>query len=678
MDLKELKTSSRYLSILNANWIYNIKDFFLYLPRDYEDRTEIKKVRDLVIDNTTQTTKWELISKNMINTARWKKLIEIILEDEIWNKIFVNIMNNTYYFQTLEKGKFYVIVGKPKFQRWKIIFWNPKIINSENMKNNEQTWRIYPIYSELMWIKASRFAKKILENIEKLDYLFPDPLPQSIINSYWLLNLWEAIRNIHFPQSFEKLTKAQYRIYFDKVLKIQIVSQISKIKHKKEIKSKLIPKWEVIKNFLNTLPFDLTNAQKKAIKICIEDICSWKPMLRLLQWDVGSGKTVVAIAIAYYIKNVLGKQSAILAPTEVLAKQHFLWINKFLLPLWIKIDLLTWSTSLKDKEKIKQNLFNSNTDIVVWTTAIIQDTVDFCNLWFVVIDEQHKFWVKQRWYLKKFNTPHILQMTATPIPRSLAIAFFGEFDVSIIDELPAGRKKIHTKVITENQFNKLKEWILQKIDQGQQVYIITPLIEESEAMENVANVMQEYENTKDFFSSISDKVDVLHGKMSSKDKDLVMNKFKNNKTKILVSTTVIEVWVDSPTATIILIKNSERFGLSQLHQLRGRVGRSDLQSYCFLMTTSKSQDTIQRLKNMEKYSDWFNLSQIDLQTRGWWEILWIKQSWQTDIPINILMDTEFLEKVQNASIDILQTYPKLENLNLLKKEILKSDPNILS
>nr|WP_244831481.1 helicase-related protein [Candidatus Vampirococcus lugosii] len=194
-------------------------------------------------------------------------------------------------------------------------------------------------------------------------------------------------------------------------------------------------------------------------------------------------------------------------------------------------------------------------------------------------------------------------MTATPIPRSLAIAFFGEFDVSIIDELPAGRKKIHTKVITENQFNKLKEWILQKIDQGQQVYIITPLIEESEAMENVANVMQEYENTKDFFSSISDKVDVLHGKMSSKDKDLVMNKFKNNKTKILVSTTVIEVGVDSPTATIILIKNSERFGLSQLHQLRGRVGRSDLQSYCFLMTTSKSQDTIQRLKNMEKYSD---------------------------------------------------------------------------
>ncbi|MBS8121527.1 ATP-dependent DNA helicase RecG [Candidatus Vampirococcus lugosii] len=678
MDLKELKTSSRYLSILNANGIYNIKDFFLYLPRDYEDRTEIKKVRDLVIDNTTQTTKGELISKNMINTARGKKLIEIILEDEIGNKIFVNIMNNTYYFQTLEKGKFYVIVGKPKFQRGKIIFWNPKIINSENMKNNEQTGRIYPIYSELMGIKASRFAKKILENIEKLDYLFPDPLPQSIINSYGLLNLGEAIRNIHFPQSFEKLTKAQYRIYFDKVLKIQIVSQISKIKHKKEIKSKLIPKWEVIKNFLNTLPFDLTNAQKKAIKICIEDICSGKPMLRLLQGDVGSGKTVVAIAIAYYIKNVLGKQSAILAPTEVLAKQHFLGINKFLLPLGIKIDLLTGSTSLKDKEKIKQNLFNSNTDIVVGTTAIIQDTVDFCNLGFVVIDEQHKFGVKQRGYLKKFNTPHILQMTATPIPRSLAIAFFGEFDVSIIDELPAGRKKIHTKVITENQFNKLKEWILQKIDQGQQVYIITPLIEESEAMENVANVMQEYENTKDFFSSISDKVDVLHGKMSSKDKDLVMNKFKNNKTKILVSTTVIEVGVDSPTATIILIKNSERFGLSQLHQLRGRVGRSDLQSYCFLMTTSKSQDTIQRLKNMEKYSDGFNLSQIDLQTRGGGEILGIKQSGQTDIPINILMDTEFLEKVQNASIDILQTYPKLENLNLLKKEILKSDPNILS
>ena len=678
MDLKSLKTSQKYYNILYYEWINSMKDFFLYMPRDYEDRRQIKNATDIILDWSTQTVKGQALSKNMIKTPRWKTLIEISLQDEKSNKFFVNILHSTYYMKVVQKENWYQVIGKPKIQRWKIIFWNPKIVPSEDLQTEAETGRIYPIYSELMWIKPSWFSKKILKNIGLVDSIFEETLPKEILQKYNLMWIKESIKNIHFPQNFDKLHQAQYRIYFDKLLQIQLISQLSKHKHKQHKKESHTPQWDVVKNFLTNLPFQLTTAQKKATKKCIEDVCSWVPMMRLLQWDVGSGKTIVATILAFYMKKVLGQQAAFLAPTEVLANQHFLEINKFLLPLWIKIDLLVGSTTPKNKDRIKQDISSWRTDIVIWTTAVIQKKVNFNNLWLVIIDEQHKFWVKQRWYLRKFDNPHVLQMTATPIPRSLAIAFFGEFDISIIDEMPAGRKPIYTKLINEKEIKKIKQWILQKIQQWQQVYIITPLIEESESLDNVSNVMEEFENTKILFEEIKEQIWVLHGKMSSKEKEQAMKQFKNNETKILVSTTVIEVWVDSPTATIMIIKSAERFGLSQLHQLRWRVGRSDIQSYCFLVANSKWEDTIQRLKNMEKYTDWFKLSEIDLQNRGGGEILWLRQSWQTDIPISILTDTTLLENVQQAANEILSNYPNLKWVVNLKQELQNKDKDILS
>jgi len=437
------------------------------------------------------------------------------------------------------------------------------------------------------------------------------------------------------------------------------------------------PARTTIRSFISTLPFTLTTAQKKVIKQIIDDFHKPQPMLRLLQWDVGSGKTIVATTAAYYIIKEFGWQVAFLAPTEILAKQHLKNLAKYLLPLWIKVELLVGSMTKSQKEKIKQKLASWEIDLIVWTHAIIQEDVDFADLQFAIIDEQHRFWVQQRAFFKKFGSPHILQMTATPIPRSLALAFFGEFDVSIIDELPAWRKPITTKIITEEEFVKLKQWILTKINQWQQLYYITPLIEESDKLDEVASATQEYENLQKIFPELKDQIALLHWKLKSKEKDKIMEDFKKWKYKILVSTTVVEVGVDVPQATMIFIKNAERFGLAQLHQLRGRVGRSDLQSYCFLITKSKSWEAYKRLKAMEKTNDWFALAELDLKLRWGGEILWVKQSWAWDIPVEILSNVKFLEKVQQAAKWLLERYPNLEWLPVLKEKVLNQDRNLL-
>lgn len=312
-------------------------------------------------------------------------------------------------------------------------------------------------------------------------------------------------------------------------------------------------------------------------------------------------------------------------------------------------------------------------DVIVGTHALIQEWVSAKNIQLAVIDEQHKFGVKQRSFFKQFDNPHILQMSATPIPRSMALAFFGEFDVSIIDEMPAWRLPIHTKIITNAQWIKSKPRILDKIHKGEKVFIVTPLIEESEKLEDVTAATQAFEETQDLFPEIRHHIGLIHGKMKANDKEAIMHAFKEGKIKILVATTVIEVWVDIPEATIMIIKNAERFGLSQLHQLRGRIGRSDLQSHCFLQTAKKSGDTYQRLKALEDTNDGFKLAEIDLQNRGAGEMLGIRQSGESDIPMEILTNIKFIELVQQAAIELLQTYPNLQWLPDLQNTLLNSE-----
>jgi ATP-dependent DNA helicase RecG len=479
-----------------------------------------------------------------------------------------------------------------------------------------------------------------------------------------------------------KLQKqALQRIFFDRLLRVQLHSLLQKEEYEQKSLKRVDesdPRREIIKEFIEKLPFTLTNAQKKVIKHCIESIHDKKPMMALLQWDVGSWKTIVAATIAYYMYKFKNKQSIFIAPLEVLANQHHKTLAKLMLPLWIRSELLTWSTPKAQKEKIKQDIQENRIPIIIWTHALLQEDVSFTNLWFVVIDEQHKFWVRQRAAFKKHGNPDILQMSATPIPRSMALAFFGEFDVHIIDELPKGRQAISTKIISESEYIKLKPRILSKIAENQKVFVITPLIEESEKLEEVKAATSEYKNIQELFPELKWRIALIHGKMNAKEKDETMMKFKQGNYCLLVSTTVIEVGVDIPEATIMIIKNAERFWLSQLHQLRGRIGRSDLKSYCFLETRKKTGESYKRMQAMEETNDWFKLAELDLKNRWPWEILWTIQSWETDIPIDILSDLKFIERVQEWAKRLLEKYPKLEGLTRLKKYLEEKTGDILA
>lgn len=683
MDLKSLKTNGRYITVLNANWIRNVEDLFNYFPRTYEDRSKIRKLNEVLIDWSIQLVKWKMISKNVIKTPTWKTLVECVFEDSWWNKWLIQYLNATYILRELKLNSWYIITWKPKFDKWRFIFWHPELISTE--EDWESQWfnigQIYPIYSELNWIKPNWFAKKIRENLDKIDNLFEETYPKDFLNEFNLLDIKSTIKNMHYPESFWILERCKFRVFFERLLRIQMISMLNKLDYQNASENidnwKWEPDREVIKDIISKISFELTWAQKRSLKQVIDDFHKTKPMLRLMQWDVWSWKTIVAAIAWYYTIQKLWGQVAFLAPTEVLANQQFRNIAKLFLPLGIRVEVITWSMSSWQKQKVKEDLKNWNIQIIIWTHALIQEDIDFKDLKFVIIDEQHKFWVMQRWFFKKFWSPNILQMTATPIPRSLTLAFFGEFDVSIIDELPAGRKPIHTKIINEQEFYKYKDWYLTKINQWQSIYIVTPLIEESEKLDEVKSATGEYQDICNFLPEIWDQIWLLHWKMKAKDKDEVMNKFKNWQLKVLVSTTVIEVWIDVPHATIIVIKNAERFGLSQLHQLRWRVWRSDLISYCFLVTKSKSWPTYQRLKAMELHHDWFKLAELDLQQRWSWEILWTRQSWDTDIPLEIITDIKFLEKVQQAAIWLLEKYPNLKWLEKLKENILNKEKNIL-
>ena len=699
MELKAaLRTTPKYIKILADQWITTVKDFLQYFPRAYEDRSTIRNLNELVFNEKGITaTKWKIIKKNIF--MRWgRRIYDISFVDSIGNKGIITIFNSGFLASKINEDKRYIIVGKPTIKFNKITFSHPDIVETEApeeivLGDEEQStsttshspeiynsWRIFPIYSELMWIRPGWFAQKMRNLMDKIDTIFSEYLPSEFIQKFWLMGVQETIKEMHYPTSFEKQKQANLRIFFDRLLRIQLYSLLNRndYQQNKTMTGGEVIEREIIKDIVNTLPFELTMAQKKVIKHITENIHEPKPMLRLLQWDVGSGKTVVAAASAYYTYKKFWGQSVFLAPLEVLANQHYKTLAKLLLPLWLRVALLTWSLSKGEKDKIKLDLAEGTIHTIVGTHAVIQEDIKFKQLQFVVIDEQHKFWVRQRAFFKRFWAPHILQMSATPIPRSMALAFFGEFDVSIIDEMPVGRKPIITKTLSEKEYIKLKPRILDHINKGQKVFIVTQLIEESEKLEEVKSAMNEFEEAKLLFPELKGKIWLLHGKMKPKDKESVMQDFKTWKICLLVSTTVIEVWVDIPDATIMVIKNAERFGLSQLHQLRWRIGRSDIQSYCFLETKSKAGDIGKRLQAMEDTNDGFKLAELDLQNRGAGEILGTMQSWESDIPLEILSDLKFLEKIQEWAKWLLEKYPNLEWLPGLKKYLEEKMGDVLA
>jgi len=704
MELKAaLKTTPKYIKILADAWITSVKDFLQYFPRTYEDRSTIRNLNELIFNEKGITaTKGKIVSKKIF--MRWgRRIYDINFVDPIGNKGQITIFNSWFLASKINEDKRYIIVGKPIIKYGKVMFSHPDVVETEapeDIRDEEQgtseqdhvpnpnshvpevynSGRIFPIYPELMGIKPGRFAQKMRNLMDKIDTIFSEYLPSEFIDKFWLMWVQETIKAMHYPDSFDQQKQANLRIFFDRLLRIQVYSLLNRSSYqenKTNMDGEIIQR-DIIKEIISWLPFTLTNAQKKVLKHITENIHESKPMLRLLQWDVGSGKTVVAAVSAYYTYKKFWGQSVFLAPLEVLANQHYKTLAKLLLPLWLRVALLTWSMSTSEKNKVKLDLAEWRIHTIVWTHAVIQEDIQFKQLQFVVIDEQHKFWVRQRAFFKRFWAPHILQMSATPIPRSMALAFFGEFDVSIIDEMPIGRKTIETKIISEKEYIKLKPWILDHIAKWQKVFVVTPLIEESEKLEDVHSAMNEFENIKSLYPELKGKIGLLHGKMKPKDKEVIMQDFKTWKICLLVSTTVIEVGVDIPEATIMVIKNAERFGLSQLHQLRGRIGRSDIQSYCFLETKSKAGDIWKRLKAMEDTNDGFTLAELDLQNRGAGEILGTMQSWESDIPLEILSDLKFLEKIQEWAKWLLEKYPKLQWLPGLKKYLEEKMGDVLA
>lgn len=688
--LKEyLKTTPRYINLLAANGITNIKEFLQYFPRTHEDRKNMVTLHEMQSEEEAYSVKILVQKKVLIKTARGRKILELQAIDTKGVKASINFFHANFLMSKLKTDQRYIIIGKPKKDKNKIVFRHPEMIPTEAPEQVDgetaggetdafNVGRIYPIYPELAGISPVWFAKKIRENLAAIPEHFHEHLPKEILDKYELLDMPTMIRQLHYPDSQEMMQKAQERLYFDRLLQIQLSSLLNKQAYQTGHTFTISDaQWQTISEIVDRLPFTLTNAQKKSLKQVIEDIHKDRPMLRLLQGDVGSGKTIVAAIAAYYVMKKMGGQSVFLAPLEVLAQQHYRSLAALLLPLGVRIELITGSVSKAQKDELKKKLQQWLIDIVVGTHALLQEWIGFDRLMLAVIDEQHKFGVRQRSFFRQFGSPHILQMTATPIPRSMALAFFGEFDVSTIDEMPKWRKPIYTKIISESEYKKLKQRTLTRISQWQKVFMIAPLIDVSDTME-LASATQEFHSAVEMYPELKWKIGLLHGKMKPKEKDEIMKLFKEGKLVFLVSTTVIEVGIDVPEATVMIIKNSERFGLAQLHQLRGRVGRSDIQSYCFLETKYKSGDAYQRLRALEKTHDGFKLAEMDMQIRGTGEILGVRQSGETDIPVSVISNMAFLEKVQSAAHRLLENYPELKWLDELRAALGDNFWNILA
>ena len=661
--------------VLNKLGIYTISDLLYYFPRKHIDYSTRTRIRDLEVGETT-TIFGTIRSVEAFTTKNNLGVLKVKINDGS-GSISLSFFSSRSSKYTLErmktqfpKGSGIMVSGMVKLNSYDGMLTLDKptySIMDEDIVNpaNVNLARIVPIYplSENLSIKTLRRA--IYNTIQLFKNDIETVLPNKIIKKYDLLQKKEAIEGIHFPKDNDILQKSRYSLVFEELFLIQLKLALLREENNKNLLAIPLKIKEdgLVMRFINGLPFKLTSAQQRAVNEILNDLNSTKPMQRLLQGDVGSGKTVVAtIMLLAAIEN--GYQAAIMAPTEILAQQHYNNLVNWLTPLGLKVELLIGSIGKKQRRESEINLRNGQAHIAVGTHALIQDGVDFANLGAIVIDEQHRFGVKQRLALrKKSQNPQVLTMTATPIPRTLAITMNGDLDLTVIDELPKGRKPIITTMT--NSRRQISELIRHEVEAGRQAYIVYPLIEESETLSAKAATIEKEKWQNEVFPEY--KIGLLHGKLKNDEKDEVMEKFKNKEYDILVSTTVVEVGVDVPNATVIVIENAERFGLSQLHQLRGRVGRSDLQSYCVLSSSTKSQETRARLDIMTQTNDGFVIAEKDLQIRGPGEFLGTRQSGLPDMIIaDIVNDAKILELARAEAIDFVKNN-NIDDFPLLKE-----------
>ena len=660
---------------LNKLGIYTANDLLYYFPRKHIDYSTRTKIRDL--KEGMDTTIFGVIkSVEAYITKNNLGVIKVRIADNS-GKINLNFFASKASKFVLErmkkqfpKGSGIMVSGTAKLNSYDGMMTLDKptysLMDDEILApSNLNIARIVPIYSVSESLSIKTVRKAIFNVLNAYESEIETVLPEFIIKKYNLLEKKDALKQIHFPDDKEMLDRARFSLVFEEFFLIQLKLAILREENNKNLQSipLAIKKDGLVMQFIEALPFKLTEAQQRAVNEILNDLNSTKPMQRLLQGDVGSGKTVVAtIMLLAAIEN--GYQSAIMAPTEILAQQHYNNLFKWLNPLGIRLELFLGSAGKKQRKIAETNLRNGQVDIAIGTHALIQENIDFANLGAIVIDEQHRFGVKQRLALrKKSQNPQILTMTATPIPRTLAITLNGDLDLTIIDELPKGRKPILTTMSTSRK--QIADLIRREVNEGRQAYIVYPLIDESETLSAKAATQEKEKWETEVFPEF--KIGLLHGKLKNSEKDEVMEKFKNKEYDILVSTTVVEVGVDVPNATVIVIENAERFGLSQLHQLRGRVGRNDMQSYCILSSNTKSQETRARLDIMTQTNDGFIIAEKDLQIRGPGEFLGTRQSGLPDMIIaDIVADSKILELARSEAINFAKNHD-IKDFPLLEK-----------
>ena len=671
-------------AVLAKRGIHTVLDLLEWYPRTYEDRRAAREIASLE-PNQIVSIQASVIAVRSMNLGRSRRKMYEILVGDSSGRISCKYFRVPYrgYFERFEPGMDVQVSGKVTFYRNKMEFHHPDVHPVQ--ENGETEDKLIPLYTETEGLSPSKLRKIIdtalrnlpeetpidVEALEKNPYQRRPPeglgenLPRWVMDKYDLISKKKSIHEIHQPpaEQVDEFLKfrspAQRRVIFEEFFKLEFLLAFRKQGFQREKANALKSSGKLVKPFVESLPFELTGAQTRAFADVEKDLIKPHPMHRLVQGDVGSGKTMVALMSALHAIEA-GAQAAIMVPTEILAEQHFKNSMKMLAPLGVEVVLLTGTIKGKDRGRITHEIKTGRSQLIVGTHALIQDDVEFHNLGLVIIDEQHRFGVEQRNKLKaKGISPHFLIMTATPIPRTLAMTVYGDLDVSIIDELPKGRQPIVTRKTFDSKRDKVFGFVDDQIKKGRQAYVVYPLVEESDKLE-LKNAQEEHEKIKARFPDY--KVGLLHGKMKPAEKDAVMREFRDNQIQILVATTVIEVGVDVPNANIMVIEHAERFGLSQLHQLRGRVGRGEYKSYCVLVLGyAVSEDSRKRAEIMEQTTDGFKIAEADLEMRGPGEFMGSRQSGLAGFKMaNLVRDVTILQDARQAAFDVVARDPELK------------------
>ena len=651
---------------LNKLEINTYGDAITYYPREYEDRTNFKKINEFIVDENVVFVA-KILTNISIRRIRKSLTISTFYVGDQTGKIQISIFNQTYMKNVLEVDKEYAIYGKVTGSNGRLQLDNPVMVDVERLDELTGFYPIYPLTQGL----TNNYIFKLVNQILNMKIALPEIFSTEFRKKYELAEINFATEAIHKPANMQEVEIARRRLIFEELYLLQLALISIKNRNLSEKKGIVYSNTDY-SEFLKLLPFELTGAQKRCLEEIEKDMSSDKMMNRLVQGDVGSGKTIVA-AITMYIAVKNGYQAALMAPTTILANQHYEELKQYFEKLGMKVDIITGNTTKKNKEKIVEKLKSGEINILIGTHAIIEDNVEFKNLGIIVTDEQHRFGVKQRMKLNsKGENPDVMVMTATPIPRTLALMVYSDLDMSIIDELPKGRIPIKTYVVDESFETRINSFIKKEIAKGRQAYVVCPLIEENEELDltDAKNLYEKYKT--EVFKEYN--VGFLHGKMKNKEKDEIMNAFKEGKIDIVISTTVIEVGVNVPNATLMVIEDADRFGLATLHQLRGRVGRSIYESYCVLKSKNKSKESKERLNIMSKSNDGFEIAEKDLDLRGPGDFFGIRQHGLPEFKLaNLLKDVKLLKLSNEAAKETIASDPNfdLPENKVLKKELFK-------